>query len=102
MYFNATEDHMSCIRCENLERAIEAREREYIAALDVACYRVSKKLVAYERVELERARDELEEHRSACTSAVTQPTPLQTVALPRFARQEELQALTSELLPSWQ
>jgi hypothetical protein len=81
---------MSCIRCQNLERALEARHSEYKVALDSVCYRVSRTFAAYRRVELERARDELEEHRSVCTSAVTQPTPLQTVALPRFARQEEL------------
>jgi hypothetical protein len=89
---------MSCIRCQDLERALEARQREYIVALDSAYYRVSTKLVAYIRVELENARSELEEHRSVCTSAVTQPTPSQTVVLPCFARQEELRAITSEPL----
>ena len=101
MLFNATGGEMSCIRCENQERALEARQREYIAALDSAYYRVSRKLVAYIRVELENARNELEEHRSVCTSAVTQPTPSQTVVLPRFARREELRAITSEQLPGF-
>jgi hypothetical protein len=96
MHFNATGGEMSCIHCQNLERALEARHSEYIVALDSAYYRVSTKLVAYIRVELENTRNELEEHRSVCTSAVTQPTPSQTVVLPRFARQEELRAITSE------
>jgi hypothetical protein len=89
---------MSCIRCQDLERALEARHSEYIVALDSAYYRVSTKLVAYIRVELENARNELEEHRSVCASVVTQPTPSQAVVLPRFAWQEELRAITSEPL----
>jgi len=101
MLFNATGGEMSCIRCENLERALEARQREYIAALDSAYYRVSTKLVAYIRVELENTRNEREEHRSVCASAVTQPTLSQTVVLPRFARREELRAITSEPLPGF-
>jgi hypothetical protein len=92
---------MSCIRCQDLERALEARHSEYIVALDSAYYRVSTKLVAYIRVELENARNELDEHRSVCTSAITQPTPSQTVVLPRFARREELRAITSEPLPGF-
>jgi hypothetical protein len=101
MHFNATGGEMSCIRCQDLERALEARQREYIVALDSAYYRVSTKLAVYIRVELENARNELEEHRSVCTSAVTQPTPSQTVVLRRFARQEELRAITSEMLPGF-
>jgi hypothetical protein len=101
MHFNATGGEMSCIRCQNLERALEAWHSEYIVALDSAYYRVRTKLVAYIRVELERARTELEEHWSVCTSAVTEPTPSQTVVLPRFARQEELRAITSEPLPGF-
>ncbi len=80
---------MGCIRCQNLESAIEALQSEYNAALDSACYRVCRRSAAFIRVELENARNELEEHRSVCTFAVTQPIPLQAVALTRFVRQEE-------------
>jgi hypothetical protein len=77
---------MSCIRCENLECELEGKQSEYNGALESPYYRVSTKFVAYLRVELERTRNELGEHRSVCASAFRQPTLLQTVALPRIAR----------------
>lgn len=81
---------MGCIRCQDLERAIDALQIEYNAALESSYYRVSRKFAAYVRVELENARNDLEEHRLVCTFAVTQPKPLQAFASPRFVRQEEL------------
>ena len=81
---------MGCIRCQDLERAVDALQSEYYAALESAYYRVSRKFAAYARVELENARNELDEHRLTCTFAVTQPRPLQAVAPPRFKRKEEL------------
>jgi ferredoxin len=80
---------MSCIRCQNLERAIEAKQSEYNAALDSACYRVCRKSAAFMRVELEHARAELEEHQFVCPSAFMQPKPLLAATLPRSVRQEE-------------
>jgi hypothetical protein len=80
---------MSCIRCQYLERAIEARQSEYNAALGSACYRVCKKSAAFMRVELEHARAELEEHQFVCPSAFTQPEPLMEAVQPRSVQQEE-------------
>jgi hypothetical protein len=57
---------MDCLICANLERAYEARLSEYVEARTSVCYRVSTKLAAQRNVEMERARYELEEHRSAC------------------------------------
>jgi len=60
---------MHCLLCENLQRAFEARQREYIESGSLAYYQVSKKFAAYNNVEMERARIELQEHQSACVSA---------------------------------
>lgn len=81
---------MGCIRCQDLERALDALQIEYSAALESSYYRVSRKFAAYARVELENARNELEEHRLVCTFATTQTRPLQAVASPRVVRREEL------------
>ena len=61
---------MGCSICGNLEQACEAALSEYTEARSSACYRVSTKLAARKNVDMERARYELEEHRSVCVSAV--------------------------------
>ena len=85
---------MSCLRCQDLERALEVRQSEYSAALTSPYFRVSRKFAAYFNVELERAKNELEEHRLVCVSA-KQPAALSAVARPRFA-QEKLQGVWTE------
>lgn len=67
---------MACFICADLERAYVVRLGEYIEARSSACFRVSTKLAAQLNVEMERARDELEEHRSACVAAVRIPVLL--------------------------
>jgi hypothetical protein len=81
---------MNCAICTDLERAFEARRGEYIEALDAAIYRVSKKFAAYKNVDMERARNELEEHRSACALAARQSAMLPVVTLIRLRQQEGL------------
>lgn len=61
---------MGCIVCENLEHTFEIRQREYNEARSSAYYRVSRKFAAYKNVDMERARNELEEHRLVCASAL--------------------------------
>jgi hypothetical protein len=61
---------MSCSICENLERAYEAMNSEFIEACSSAGYSVCTKLAAQKNVEMERARYELEEHRSVCHTVV--------------------------------
>lgn len=65
-----------CSICEGLEQTLEARRTDYIEARSSAYFKVSTELAAYKKVELERARITLEEHRLICVSAPT-------VALPR-------------------
>jgi hypothetical protein len=62
---------MDCPICGELKRAYEAGFSEYIEARSSACYQISKKLAARKNVEMERAKSELEEHRSVCASAIS-------------------------------
>jgi hypothetical protein len=79
---------MRCARCQNLEQALEIRQSEFNEALASAYFRVSRKFAAYVSVELGRARNELEEHRSVCVSAVKQSAASVELARPRFAPDE--------------
>ena len=65
---------MDCSTCNYLECALESRHSEYIAACSETFRRASSKLAAYGFVEMERARDELEMHRSVCRAAVATAT----------------------------
>lgn len=85
---------MSCIRCQDLERALDVKGSEYSEALTSPYFRVSRKFAAYLSVELERARNELAEHRLICTSAVKQPAVFPAAARPRFAQEEPRGVLT--------
>jgi hypothetical protein len=60
---------MDCLLCKDLERAFEARRSKYIEACSAAYYRVSTELAAYDNVEMERAKSDLEEHQLVCVSA---------------------------------
>jgi hypothetical protein len=61
---------MACSICTYLECALQSRHSEYITACSETFRRVSIRHVAYGFVEMERARSELESHRSVCVSAV--------------------------------
>jgi hypothetical protein len=67
---------MDCLICANLKRDYEARISEYVEARTSVCYRVSTKLAARRNVDMERARYELEEHRSACVLKRTEARQL--------------------------
>ncbi|MGO8757777.1 MAG: hypothetical protein ACLQG3_06595 [Terracidiphilus sp.] len=64
---------MGCSICIDLERALVSRHGEYIGACSGVLRRFSSKFAAYDLVEMERARSELEAHRSVCVSAVAAP-----------------------------
>jgi hypothetical protein len=73
---NAKEEDMGCLICENLKRIYEARLGEYVEAVSSECYRINKKVAAHKNVEMERAKYELEEHRSVCLSNMVVPALL--------------------------
>jgi hypothetical protein len=60
---------VSCSICAYLECALRSRQCEYVTACSETFRRVSSELAAYNLVELERARSELEMHRSECVSS---------------------------------
>lgn len=60
---------MDCLECKNLEEALESRLSKYIEACSAAYYRVSTELAAKKKVDMERAKCDLEEHQLVCTSA---------------------------------
>ena len=77
---------MGCLICEDLERIFRARLAEYAEACSSECYRVNKKFAAHKNVEMERARYELEEHRSVCLAARRPPVILPQREAPKSIR----------------
>ena len=63
---------MDCLECKNLEQAFESGLSQYNQALSAAYYRVSTELAARKNVDMERTRNELEEHQLICASANAQ------------------------------
>jgi hypothetical protein len=61
---------VGCSICTYLECAFKSRHGEYMTTCSEAFRRVSSKRMAYAAVEWERARSELEMHRTVCVSAV--------------------------------
>ena len=69
---------MDCLICRDMERAVESRHAEYAEARFTAYYRFSTKLAARRMVELERAKNELLEHKLICAV-----TPRESTRLPK-------------------
>ena len=61
---------MDCPICNSLERVFEAAYGEYIEARQSESYRFCTKFAANKEVDMERAKDELEEHGVECVSAL--------------------------------
>jgi hypothetical protein len=78
-----------CSICKGLEQALEARRTDYIEARSSAYFKVSTELAAYKKVEMERARINLEEHRLICVFATT-------VGLPRPDNKRESAGSTAQ------
>jgi hypothetical protein len=60
---------MDCLICKDLERAFKSARSKYLEARSAAYYRVSTELAAYQNVDMERAKSDLEEHQMVCISA---------------------------------
>jgi hypothetical protein len=59
---------MGCLECKNLEQAFESGLSKYIEARSDAYYRVSTELAAKKKVDMERARNDFEEHQLICAA----------------------------------
>ena len=60
---------MDCLKCTDLEQAFESRLSKYSEARSAAFYQVSTKLAAQKKVDMERAKNDLEEHQLMCPLA---------------------------------
>ena len=87
---------MGCSICSYLECAFEASHSEYIRDCSATIYRISSKFAAYDLVEMERARSELETHREACVSAVAGAAARHSVAL---VKQTFIQKMAAAMRP---
>ena len=67
---------MNCPICRDLKRDLVARFDEYRAARSSACYRVTTEFAAQKKVDMERARCEVEEHHLVCVEPVRSIAPL--------------------------
>jgi 3-methyladenine DNA glycosylase Mpg len=81
---------MRCQLCRNLEQAFEARRSEYMQASSFAYYSVTTKFAAYMNVEMERALNELQEHRSICLSSSSEVTAMPAIARVGMKPQESV------------
>ena len=69
---------MRCSVCMHLERVLESKNIECVRVLSAPYYHFSDRLMADSNAEMERARGDLERHRSVCVSAIREglhPTP---------------------------
>ena len=65
---------MGCLECKNLKQAFESRLSQYVDARTAAYYRVTTELAAKKNVDMERAKNDLEEHQLVCVSAELRPS----------------------------
>lgn len=62
---------MDCLKRMDLEQAFESGLSEYREARSAVFYQVSTELAARKKVDMERARYDLEEHKLICRSCAT-------------------------------
>jgi len=59
----------NCWECENLNRVFESELAKYLAARSAALYRISTEFAAMQQVDMERAKNDMEEHLLVCRFA---------------------------------
>jgi hypothetical protein len=64
---------LSCQTCVNLTRALDSSRRAYAKACSAEMRQVTSRYVAYDVVEMERAKSDLAMHRSICLIALAEP-----------------------------
>jgi hypothetical protein len=64
---------MDCLKCVHLEQVFESRLSGYSEARSSAFYQVSTELAAKKKVDMERARNDMQEHQLICSSRDTEP-----------------------------
>jgi hypothetical protein len=66
---------MDCLECRNLDRTFQRKLAMYLAARSAPFCQVSTKIAARKRVDMERAKNDMEEHLLACPFAVKASGP---------------------------
>lgn len=61
---------MRCSVCMDLERVLESRNVECVKVLSGPYCHFSDRFMAYGNMEMERAKSDLDRHRSVCISAI--------------------------------
>ena len=61
---------MDCAMCRELKRVFEIKLTQYVEACASAYYRVSTQLAARRNVDMERAKNDCEEHHMVCEWAL--------------------------------
>jgi hypothetical protein len=64
---------LTCSTCVTLTRALDGSRRAYAKACSASLRRVTSRYVAYDVVEMERAKSDLAMHRSICLIALAEP-----------------------------
>src|SRR5689334_16894248 len=59
----------NCLECKNLKLVYESKLTRYLAARSAVLYRISTEFAAKQQVDMERARNDMEEHLSTCPLA---------------------------------
>ena len=60
----------NCPECESLKQVFESKLTGYLAARSAVLYLISTEFAAKQQVDMERARNDMEEHLSICSLAV--------------------------------
>jgi hypothetical protein len=58
-----------CLECKNLKRVYEFKLTRYLAARSAVLYRISTEFAAKQQVDMERAKNDVEEHLLTCPFA---------------------------------
>ena len=59
----------NCPECESLNQVFESRLTGYLAARSAVLYQISTEFAARQQVDMERAKNDMEEHLSICSFA---------------------------------
>ena len=59
----------NCPECESLNQVFESKLTAYLAARSAVLYQISTEFAARQQVDMERAKNDMEEHLSICSFA---------------------------------
>ena len=60
---------MNCSECKDLFRVFEKNQASYIAAHSAPFYKINPEIAARKQIDMERAKNDLQEHQLVCPTA---------------------------------